>query len=172
MTMLITGIILLFSSAGIVVSAILLKNRKKARIACTVLCSVLAFASAMFIAVTLYFGWAVANQPADEDGTLGADWRTWRSYTADFSIQEGVTVCLSVLDDGSGYAVYDSLSGERVGTLEGCTVDGSEQILCEDIDGDGVSELGISISGETIWYRYNGNPWIEGEGGGCFEGIS
>lgn len=49
--------------------------------------------------------------------TDGQDWRTWRSYSEDFLICDQVTVCLSPLDGGAGYGVYDSGSGERIGTL-------------------------------------------------------
>ena len=174
MPTIIAGIILLFSAAGIAASAVLLKNRKKARTVCIVLCAVLAFISAAFIALTLYFGWAVANQPADdmpmgENGVSGADWRTWRSYTEDYRITEEKSVCLSPLDDGGGYAVYDSETGARIGTLSLESAGGENGIRCEDIDGDGIPELGVEGGGETVWFRYTGEPWIEGEGGGCFE---
>ncbi|MCR4725464.1 MAG: hypothetical protein K5772_08535 [Clostridia bacterium] len=109
-----------------------------------------------------------SGEVGDEDGE-GADWRTWRSYTEDFELKEGVTVCLSALDDGNGYAAYDSSNGDRIGTLKAKGIDGQEEILCEDQDDDGVKELGIVKSGETLWFRYTGEAWVEGVGGGCFE---
>lgn len=76
---------------------------------------------------------------------------------------------LSQLGGGKGYAVYDTVIGGRIGTLsEG---GGQEEILCEDIDGDGVCELGIVLPETTVWYRYTGSPWVEGIGGGCFERV-
>ncbi len=176
MPTIVLGIILLaVSAAGIAASCVLLKEKKKIRAACIALCAVLAFAAVGLIAVTVYFGWAVANQPADDipdggNGVVGADWRTQRSYTEDYRIGEALTVCLSPLDGGGGYAVYDSGTGARIGTLAADGV-GQGEILCEDLDGDGTAELGIAVSGETVWFGYTGEPWIEGTGGGCFERI-
>ena len=56
-------------------------------------------------------------------------------------------------------------------SVSGRETDGSETIVCEDTDGDGINELGITISDETVYFKYTGEPWIEGQGGGCFERI-
>ena len=141
-------------------------------------------AGAVYALLSIYFGWAVANDApgpyddmsAEENGSedavsAGSDWRTWRSYTDDFVISDDVTVCLSPFDTATGYAVYNSDNGDRIGSLSGIETDGSETIVCEDTDGDGVNELGITISDETVYFKYTGEPWIEGQGGGCFERI-
>ena len=107
--------------------------------------------------------------PGGTGGTIGQDWRTWRSYSGDYRISDNVTVCLSVLDGGTGYVVYDSMTGERIGTLAADRVSGQEEIRCEDTDRDGLCELGLVLSEETVWYRFTGGTWLEGEGGGCFE---
>ena len=73
MPVILSGVIFLFSAAGIAASVLLLKEKKIARVLCVVLCAAAAFLSAGFIALTLYFGWAVRNQepsePPDEIGT-------------------------------------------------------------------------------------------------------
>ncbi len=103
--------------------------------------------------------------------TVGSDWRTWRSYSADYAIGNGSSICLSPFDDGSGYAVYDSSDGSRVGSVildAGQKVTSDTGIKCEDIDGDGLNEIGIALSEDDIaWYHYTDNVWKEGEGGGC-----
>ena len=101
----------------------------------------------------------------------GGDWRTWRSYSADYAVGNGKSICLSCFDDGSGYAVYDSSNGVRVGSVildAGQKVTADTGIRCEDIDGDGLNEIGIALSEDDIaWYHYTDNVWKEGEGGGC-----
>ena len=109
---------------------------------------------------------------SESDGeTVGSDWRTWRSYSADYAIGNGSSICLSPFDDGSGYAVYDSSDGSRVGSVildAGKKVTSDTGIRCEDIDGDGLNEIGIALSEDDIaWYHYTDNVWKEGEGGGC-----
>ena len=173
MPMIIAGIFTLLGGAGIVLAALRLKGNKALRAFCIVACSVLALASLTFIAVTAYFAWAVSVQEPDDlpDSGLivGQDWRTWRSYSEDFTVHDTLTVCLSPLDGGNGYAVYDSSNGARIGTLSAENTTGQETIVCEDRDGDGVNELGIVLPAGTIWYRYTDQPWVEGQGGGCFE---
>ena len=66
MTMIIAGALVLLCAAGIVAAAELLKEKKAARVICIVLCSAVAFLSAAYIAVSLYFGWAVSNQYAND----------------------------------------------------------------------------------------------------------
>ena len=96
----------------------------------------------------------------------GEDWRTYRSYTSDYQIKSDLTVCLSPLDEGNGYAVYDSRDGSRIGSLV-AELNGDEMILCADYDDDGIFELGFggTPSGD-IWFRYVDKTWDEG---GCFE---
>lgn len=109
------------------------------------------------------------DDPADVGGEDGADWRTWRSYTDDFAIGGGFSVCFSALDDGSGYAAYDSSNGDRVGTLTVDGVTGNDDIVAEDINGDGFADIGVTIGPETSWFAYVDKAWVDGVGGGCFE---
>ena len=169
MPTIIAGVLMLLSIAGIILTVLRLKGNRALRVVCIVLCSVIALLSVSFIAVTAYFAWAVSVQEPDEGPIDGQDWRTWRSYSEDFEVRETLTVCLSPLDGGKGYAVYDSADGARIGTLAAEGITGQEEILCRDLDGDGVNELGIVLPDETRWYRWTDQPWTEGEGGGCFE---
>ncbi|MCR5323460.1 MAG: hypothetical protein K6E85_09345 [Lachnospiraceae bacterium] len=113
----------------------------------------------------------------ENGGSEGADWRTWRSYSEDYVISDDVTVCLSRFGDGSGFAVYDSSNGNRIGSLvvEDAsggvkTVEAGAEIKQEDIDGDGLKELGIVMPEDnTVWFHYTDGVWTEGGGGGCFK---
>jgi len=171
----ITLVLLALGLIGFTVSAVFLKKKKTARILCMILCAAVVLLTAAWMGLTAYFVWAVGQDaPADNPNDPaaaedGGDWRTWRSYTGDYAVTEDLSVTLSPLDSGKGYAVYDAVTGERIGTLLDGT--GQEEILCEDIDGDGVCELGIALSNGTVWYRYTGSPWVEGTGGGCFERV-
>lgn len=107
-----------------------------------------------------------ADEPADVGGEDGADWRTRRSYTDDFAIGGGFSVCFSALDDGSGYAAYDSSNGDRVGTLTVDGVTGNDDIVVEDINGDGFADIGVTIGPETSWFAYVDKAWVDGVGGG------
>ena len=108
----------------------------------------------------------VDDNDVDDDEADGDDWRSQRSYTSDFQIKSDLTVCLSAYDDGTGYAVYDSADGTRIGSLE-ADLTGDEVVLCADYDDDGVFELGFggTPSGD-IWFRYVDRSMNEG---GCFE---
>lgn len=170
-----TLVLLVLGLIGFTASAVFLKKKKTARILCMMLCAVVVLLTAVWMGLTAYFIWAVGqDSPADipDDPAAaenGGDWRTWRSYTGDYAVKEDLSVTLSPLDGGNGYAVYNASTGARIGTLpEG---GGQEEILCEDIDGDGICELGIALSEETVWYRYTDTPWVEGTGGGCFERV-
>ena len=103
----------------------------------------------------------------------GGDWRTWRSYSDDYSITDDLTVCLSLFDDVTGYAVYDSANGLRIASLIKNTDADIDpwKITAEDKDGDGINELGISLTnGETLWFAYrSGETWSENNTAGCFE---
>ena len=110
------------------------------------------------------------------DGESGSDWRTWRSYSDDYTVTDGLTVCVSLFDDGTGYAVYDSADGQRIASLVNDSGTDMEQwkISAADTDGDGVNEIGIVLTnGETLWFGYKaGEIWSEDNTSGCFERIS
>lgn len=107
--------------------------------------------------------------PADNGGEDGGDWRTWRSYTDDYVIGDGFSVCFSMLDDKKGYAAYNSADGSRVGTLAMDNVTGDEIFDTEDINEDGLIDIGVTNGPETSWFAYVAKAWVDGVGGGCFE---
>lgn len=109
---------------------------------------------------------AASTEPAQttaaaptESALVGDDWRTQRSYTEDIPICDTLTVCLSRLDDDSGYGVYDCMTGERIGTLlvpEGETGFFDSEPMYTDYDGDDSVDIGIvPDSGMVQWYGYN-----------------
>lgn len=164
-------ILFIFAGAAIIVLGI---KKNKLLI---ILGAIIAAFGVFLTAAAIILMYAVRSQEPDPDPNEiagvedGQDWRAWRSYSDDFTVCEGVEVCLSPLDDGKGYAAYDSCSGSRVGTLFADGTNGQEEILCEDVDSDGMKEIGIVMSQETAWYHYTDEEWIEGEGGGCFRRI-
>ena len=81
------------------------------------------------------------------------------------------------LDNRNGYAVYDSANGARVGTLlwgSEKEADWQAKAQMEDLDHDGIKEIGISMAdGEILWYHYREgleDTWPENKCG-CFEKV-
>lgn len=103
------------------------------------------------------------TQPAPSEIT-GGNWRTQRSYLGDYQICDVLSVCLSRCDDDSGYAVYNSANGERMGTLlvpEGETGFFEDKPFIDDFDGDGYMDIGVSTdSGMAYWYGFD--PAMDG----------
>ncbi len=119
-------------------------------------------------------GTSVTYTETEEAGDIvGGDWQTWRSYSDEYVITDGLTVRLSLFDDGTGYAVYDSADGSRIASLVNDTETAVDQwnITSGDIDGDGINELGTGLTdGSTLWYKYiEGETWSENNINGCFE---
>ena len=74
-------------------------------------------------------------------------------------------------------AVYDSANGARVGTLlwgSEKEADWQAKAQMEDLDHDGIKEIGISMAdGEILWYHYREgleDTWPENKCG-CFEKV-
>lgn len=109
------------------------------------------------------------QEPAPVDG---GDWRGWRWYSDDMELGEGMTVCLSMLDEGTGYGVYDSSNGDRIGTLiapKSAVCFYAGDIVCGDRDGEGLLDIGIVFeNGVSWWYCLeDGAPaWPEDPAGG------
>lgn len=141
-----------------------------------VLISVFLFACTFWL---LYGIQAQEPEPGpDSDPDLsGSDWRTYRAYSEDLRLDDTgtLTFCLSPLDNKNGYAVYDSASGARVGTLLWDLkkeADWQAETQLKDLDNDGIKEIGIPMTdGEILWYHYRKDledTW-PGNKGGCFE---
>ncbi len=89
---------------------------------------------------------------------VGGDWRTWRSYTPDIEICDDLTVCLSRLDDDTGYGVFDCSNGERIGSLlipEGVTGFFDQGPFSADFDGDGNVDIGIATEQRAVWFSFD-----------------
>lgn len=101
------------------------------------------------------------NPGSGSDSNIpGSDWRTYRAYSEDLHLDDtgALIFCLSPLDNRNGYAVYDSANGARVGTLlwgSEKEADWQAKAQMEDLDHDGIKEIGISMAdGEILWYHY------------------
>ncbi len=117
------------------------------------------------------------TEPYFETDFAGDDWRTYRAYSEDLYLDDTGTLifCLSLLDNKNGYAVYDSASGARAGSLlwePGKEAGDMSGIQLKDLDNDGIKEIGISITdGQILWYHYRKeleDTWPENKSG-CFE---
>ena len=115
------------------------------------------------------------EEPEDDDIT-GDDWRTWRGYSADYTITDKWSICFSTLDDSNGYGVYSAAGGARIGSI---LFDDGEQpapadnwiSVLEDYNGDGANDLGIELADGTLaWFIFDENlvdAWPEPTCG-CF----
>lgn len=100
----------------------------------------------------------VRDAITNEDAIAGDDWRSVRSYTGDYDISEQYTVCFSMLDDQTGFGVYDSESGARIGSVvvpEGMLAS-SWEIETGDIDGNGTNDVSVPVDMDgaagRIWF--------------------
>lgn len=104
----------------------------------------------------------------------GEDWRTWRSYSDEYAVGDGLTVVFSLLDNSGGFAVYSADNGERIATLiypDGFTASWEDEFYVEDYDDDYLYDI-VSIlpDGTELWFLY----WPNGLGSwpddpeGCF----
>lgn len=66
MPMIAAGVILLLSAFGIAAAVRLPREQKRKRKICIAVCSAAAVLSVGFILLSLYFGWAVGSQEANE----------------------------------------------------------------------------------------------------------
>ena len=127
----VTGLVVL--AAGII---LIIRRKKAVGITLTVLGAAAGLTGAFLTVCTFILVDYIRNRPADEPpavteitedifvesendltGEIGNDWRTTRSYSDNIVISDELTVCLSVLDDTKGYAVYDSSDGNRIASL-------------------------------------------------------
>ncbi len=182
----VTGLVVL--AAGII---LIIRRKKAVGITLTVLGAAAVLTGAFLTVCTFILVDYIRSRPADEPpavteitedifvesendltGEIGNDWRTTRSYSDNIVISDELTVCLSVLDDTKGYAVYDSSDGNRIASLISDSSSDLDlwNVTASDLDGDGVNEIGAYLTnGETLWFRYNGRTWNEENPSGCFE---
>lgn len=160
--------------AVIITGIALVKNKKQKKWHILTVCGALlsVFCLFLFICGVLLLG-GTDNDPVASsdihDGTtedndiVGNDWRTFRSYSGDYYISDRYTVCFSMFDDQTGFGVYDSESGSRIGSIivpEEMVVS-SWDIELGDIDGNGTNDVSVpvDISGTagTIWFLLDEN---------------
>ncbi len=160
--------------AVIVAGIALAKNKSQKRWHVLTVCGSLLSAICLFLFISgiILLG-GIQNDPVPPTDTLdditedndnvGGDWRTFRSYSGDYYISDRYTVCFSMFDDQTGFGVYDSESGSRIGSIivpEGMVVS-SWDIEIGDIDGNGTNDVSVpvDISGTagTIWFLLDEN---------------
>lgn len=114
----------------------------------------------------------------DEGPVIGGDPSVWRGYSEDYVLSDNMTVCFSSLDSRDGYAVYESASFGRIGSLilpESLSLDDIKSgIEIEDYNGDGLNDAGIITNdGAVIQYIFvpdDISTWPD-KVGGCFTRI-
>ena len=90
------------------------------------------------------------------------DWRTERGVLYEIQINDALTVCLSRLEDDSGFAVYDASDGAQIGTLPKLTWDFFDTApFTADYNGDGAVDIGI-LCGEKVIHWFGFDPALQG----------
>ncbi len=127
----------------------------------------------VFIVLTISFC-ADNGKDYESPALANANWREQKTYSQDYQLNDGTSVCVSMLDDLSGYAVYNTENGERIGTLawpnDQISV-GEWELKIADVNGDKSNDIGVITQNSTvIWYKYSPNKEYSKENpNGCFE---
>lgn len=116
------------------------------------------------------------NASADRNvpALANESWRTERSYSRDYQLNDDLSICVSPIEEQTGYAVYDSSDGERIGSLiwEGDkAVTGKWTLKIKDVNGDGSNDVGVvTDSDEIIWFTFLPDKEFSADNpNGCFE---
>lgn len=118
-----------------------------------------------------------ANMSASSPALENTNWREQKSYSRDYQLTDDLSICVSLLDDSSGYAVYDTYDGQRIGTLslpnDQISTDNLE-LKIADADSDGKNDVGVvSHNNSIIWFNFSPNKQYSKESpNGCFEAIN
>ena len=94
-----------------------------------------------------------ANTSVSSPALENTNWREQKSYSRDYQLTDD-----SILDDSSGYAVYDTYDGQRIGTLllpnDQMSVDNLE-LKIADANSDGKNDVGVvSHNNNIIWFNF------------------
>ena len=114
------------------------------------------------------------NTSSTGEEAIGGDWRVQRGYSEDLALTDDLTVCFASFDDGTGYGVYDSSSGGRIGSLvlteTGYGSGFVDSFQRGDCNGDGTTDIGLVIDDKVLWYGYNpeNSGWSESNPTGGF----
>lgn len=117
-----------------------------------------------------------ANTSVSSPALENTNWREQKSYSRDYQLTDNLSICVSLLDDSSGYAVYDTYNGQRIGTLllpnNQMSVDNLE-LKIADANSDGKNDVGVvSHNNNIIWFNFSPNKqYSEENPNGCFEAI-
>lgn len=117
-----------------------------------------------------------ANTSVSSPALENTNWREQKSYSRDYQLTDDLAICVSLLDDSSGYAVYDTYDGKRIGTLSlpnnQISTDNLE-LKITDADSDGKNDVGVvSHNNRIIWFNFSPNKQYSKENpNGCFEAI-
>lgn len=117
-----------------------------------------------------------ANTSVSSPALENTNWREQKSYSRDYQLTDDLSICVSIFDDSSGYAVYDTYDGQRIGTLllpnDQMSVDNLE-LKIADANSDGKNDIGVvSHNNNIIWFNFSPNKqYSEENPNGCFEAI-
>ena len=94
-----------------------------------------------------------ANTSVSSPALENTNWREQKSYSRDYQLTDDLSICVSILDDSSGYAVYDTYDGQRIGTLllpnDQMSVDNLE-LKIADANSDGKNDVGVVSHNNNI----------------------
>ena len=129
----------------------------------------------VFIVLTISFC-ADNGKDYESPALANTNWREQKTYSQDYQLNEETSICISTLDDLSGYAVYNTENGERIGTLACPNYQigaGEQELKIADVNGDKSNDIGVIMQNSTIiWYKYSQNKeYSKDNPNGCFETI-
>lgn len=130
----------------------------------------------VFIVLTISFC-ADNGKDYESPALANTNWREQKTYSQDYQLNEETSICVSMLDDLSGYAVYNTENGERIGTLACPNYQigtGEQELKIADVNGDKSNDIGVIMQNSTvIWYKYSPNKeYSKDNPNGRFETIS
>lgn len=129
----------------------------------------------VFIVLTISFC-ADNGNDYESPALANTNWREQKTYSQDYQLNEDTSICVSMLDDLGGYAVYNTENGERIGTLAWPNYQigvGEWELKIADVNGDKSNDIGVIMQNSTvIWYKYSPNKeYNKDNPNGCFEAI-
>ena len=129
----------------------------------------------VFIVLTISFC-ADNGKDYESPALVNTNWREQKTYSQDYQLNEETSICISTLDDLSGYAVYNTENGERIGTLACPNYQigaGEQELKIADVNGDKSNDIGVIMQNSTvIWYKYSPNKgYSKDNPNGRFEAI-
>lgn len=129
----------------------------------------------VFIVLTISF-YADNGNDYESPALANTNWREQKTYSQDYQLNEDTSICVSMLDDLGGYAVYNAENGERIGTLAWPNYQigvGEWKLKIADVNGDKSNDIGVIMQNSTvIWYKYSPNKeYSKDNPNGRFEAI-